>query len=115
MCNSGEKCETGLSGSCHFLQTQICEPEASSHDMAPLDEVSGLERAVRDEESLRAACKAVAARTSFTVSSLVSSYRCRRGDPGHLQGTALLTADQDAILLGVTQAFSAFNFPLSLL
>jgi len=77
-----------FSGSCRSLRTQICVPEPSSHDMAPFDEVPGLEPAVWDGASLRAACEAVAARTGFTVSCLAAAYHRHRGDPGHVHGNS---------------------------
>jgi len=71
--------------------------------------------AVRDGGSLRVALAAAATRTGFSVPALRSAYHRHRGDAGHAHGNALLTAEQDAILVGVAQAFSVNNLALSVL
>jgi len=71
--------------------------------------------ALRDGGSLRVALKAAATRTGFSVPALRTAYHRHRGDAGHAHGNALLTAEQDAILVGVAQVFSFNNLALYVL
>ena len=77
--------------------------------------MDSLVEAVRDGGSLRMALAAAATRTGFSVPALRSAYHLHLGDAGHAHGNALLTAEQDAILVGVAQAFSVNNLSLSVL
>jgi len=69
--------------------------------------------AVRDGAPLRVSLAAAATRTGFSVPALRAAYHRHRGDAGQAHGNALLTAEQDAILVGVAQAFSVNNLALS--
>jgi len=75
--------------------------------------VDSLVEAVRDGASLRVALAAAATRTGFSVPALRAAYYRYQGDAGHAHGNALLTDEQDAILVGVAQAFSVNNHALS--
>eukprot|EP00168_Porphyra_purpurea_P002184 TRINITY_DN12553_c0_g1_i1.p1 TRINITY_DN12553_c0_g1~~TRINITY_DN12553_c0_g1_i1.p1 ORF type:complete len:213 (-),score=33.67 TRINITY_DN12553_c0_g1_i1:93-731(-) len=81
--------------------------------MTPAEAVPLLEAALATGATLSAAVKSIADFHRFSAGALTRAYyRCREAaDRPH--GNSLLTSDQDSVLVGVVQAFSVNNFPLS--
>jgi len=72
-----------------------------------------LEVVFRDHPSISAAVSAVAANAEVSEAALLKAWQRAGGGARPRHGSFLLTADQDATLLAVLQAFSINNFALS--
>eukprot|EP00170_Pyropia_yezoensis_P000848 contig_3878_g850 len=81
--------------------------------MKATDAVPRLQAALQQHPSLDAAVQAVALDAGVSAAALRRAFYRHRTGAGHRHGNALLTSEQDEVLLGVVQAVSGNNFTLS--
>jgi len=81
--------------------------------MQPIDAVPRFQEVLFDYPTLDKAAFAVAAESNVGKEALKRAYHRHRTDAGHVHGNSTLTAQQDATLVGVVQAFSINNLPMS--
>ena len=81
--------------------------------MTPNDAVPQLEAALGSGATLKTAAKSIADDHRFSAGALIQAFYLCRNAADRPHDNRLLTSDQDSALVGVVQAFSANNFPLS--
>jgi len=81
--------------------------------MKPIDAVPRLQEVLSDYPNLEKAAFAVAAESNVGTEALKRAYHRHGTDSGHVHGNSALTAQQDATLVGVVQAFSINNLLMS--
>lgn len=81
--------------------------------MATRAVVSRVESTLSTGGSLKEGLNLVSSQTGVSVAALKTAYHRSRAGHGGAHGNARLTADQEQVLVGVVQAFSLNNFPLT--
>ena len=79
----------------------------------PIDAVPRLQEVHSDYPTFDQAAFSVAAESNVGKESLKRASHRHRTDAGHVHGNSTLTAQQDATLVGVVQALSIKNLPMS--
>eukprot|EP00170_Pyropia_yezoensis_P002808 contig_11824_g2814 len=82
--------------------------------MTPFEATPRVQALVAAGNTLKAAVATVAADTGLWGPALATAYRRHRTDAGSANGNAVLSKEQEQLLVGVVQAFSIDNLPLSL-
>lgn len=87
-------------------------PTPHQRNMAPLEATPRLQALVAASNTLKAAVAIVAAETGLREQALATAYRRHRTDAGSAHGNAVLSREQEQVLVGVAMAFSIDNVPL---
>lgn len=87
-------------------------PTPHQRNMAPLEATPRLQALVAASNTLKAAVAIVAAETGLREPALATAYRRHRTDAGSAHGNAVLSREQEQVLVGVAMAFSIDNLPL---
>lgn len=94
-----------------LLAAHLSPPHAI--DVTPMEATPRLLALVASGNTLKAAVATVAADTGLQGPAPASAYRRHQTDAGAAHGNAVLTREQEQVLVGVVQAFSISNLPFS--